>query len=1044
MEEIQKTSGLPIGIYEQLIYKELEALIAGQPHASEIVKVDGPGTRKIAFHVAKRVEQAIRQIPNDKAVSLAQNLLAVIGSNEALADPVTELKALAPSEHKLDSFTHPINSLNEHLLLTNSKHEPGLGQSLAEELVSADSVDVISAFVRMTGIRNLFSEFADLQDRGVRVRLITSVYLGATERRAVDVLAKKYGVEVKINYDTEFTRLHAKAWLIGRKSGFGTAYVGSSNLSKAALVDGLEWNVRLSQNATPEILQKFKDVFDSYWNSPEFVSYDPDADQLLLQSALERAAGGRSTESTVFLSGLDVTPRPHQIDMLRDLELARTQMDRHRNLVVAATGTGKTVLAALDYQRLSSTGQRKSLLFVAHRKEILNQAMQTFREVLKDPNFGELWVDGFVPKVWRHVFASIQSISASGADVDRYKDFDVVYVDEFHHAPAKSYSSFIKNLDPEELVGLTATPERADGVSVQDEFFDGRITSELRLWDALDLGLLVPFHYFGISDPVNLSGAKWAQGKYDVSEITNLFTANDLRNREALRAINEYVADIDSLKALAFCVSVDHAEDVNSYFNGKGLRSACVTGMTPAAERAQAIQDLKTGTLQVICSVDVFNEGVDIPEIDTILMLRPTESPVLFLQQLGRGLRRTSNKSVLTVLDLVGVQHAKYRMDRKLGALTGLHRGELVKAADNGFPYLPSGTQIKLEKQAQAAVLAGLKAQIGYSKKKLVSEVRSVGLSSLEKYLVNSGRELAEIYKKSSWHKLCSSASLLNGDNNESTSSLNSRIKRFVHIDDLNRLKFYRELISGPLRDWEEYSRREKYLMSMFFWNLFPQGGISKSNIFNDYLEGIELARGTKSFSWEFIELLDVLEANQTSRSHNAVIDSRIGPLVMHCTYNRAELLAATNYANLLHMSIGEKQEKSRIADNHQAGVWRDSVSNSEILMVTLKKDEAKFSASVRYADYAITQSKFHWESQNSKSPTSKAGRVYVDQATNGLELHLCIRETADGELGGEPYVYLGRTNIQSAEGAKPMQIVMDLEEPMPLEWYLKASIVAV
>ena len=301
-------------------------------------------------------------------------------------------------------------------LLTNTRGEPSLGSELRAELDTCDEVDLLCAFVKWYGLRLLESELQRLKARGAPLRVITTTYMGATDPSALDRLVRDFGAEVKIQYDAQRTRLHAKAWMFRRRTTFDTAYVGSSNLSRAALLDGVEWNVRLSRVGTPALLEKFRGTFDTYWNDPSFETYDPDRDRDRLDDAFAEASG-RTTHDrvTLSLSGLEVRAFSYQQVMLDALEVERRVHDRHRNLIVAATGTGKTVVAALDYRRLSeAAGARPSLLFVAHRGEILEQSLRTYREVLNDANFGELYVGGARPERWQHVFASVQSLTAYG------------------------------------------------------------------------------------------------------------------------------------------------------------------------------------------------------------------------------------------------------------------------------------------------------------------------------------------------------------------------------------------------------------------------------------------------------------------------------------------------------------------------------------------------------------------------------------------------------------------------------------------------------
>jgi len=321
--------------------------------------------------------------------------------------------------------------------------------------------------------------------------------------------------------------------------------------------------------------------------------------------------------------------------MLEALEVERTVHGRHRNLIVAATGTGKTVIAGLDYRNLCRTqaGEQPSLLFVAHRKEILEQSLRTYREVLADGSFGELYAGGTRPERWRHVFASVQSLTSHGVGNIPVDAFDVVVIDEFHHAEAATYRRLLEHLEPRELLGLTATPERADGVDVRS-FFDGRTAAELRIWDALSGDLLCPFHYFGIADGTDLRGIEWSRGRYDQDALDNVFTGNDARAAVVLKQVHNKVGDVAQMRALGFCVSVAHAQYMAKVFTAAGVEARAVTGETRPAERAEALADLRTRRINAVFTADLFNEGLDLPDIDTVLFLRPTESATIFLQQL--------------------------------------------------------------------------------------------------------------------------------------------------------------------------------------------------------------------------------------------------------------------------------------------------------------------------------------------------------------------------------------------------------------------------
>ncbi len=611
--------------------------------------------------------------------------IAVLSPQAATADDqVTDAKhllhaiAAPPTPPAAPAFPiRPTTPLSTGALLVNGRHQPRIGHEVTHEMASADQVDLLCAFIKWHGLRLIEPAIRDLMDRGGRLRVITTTYLGATDQRALDRLAE-LGADIKVSYETRTTRLHAKAWLFRRNNGTTTAYVGSSNLSRTALVDGVEWNVRISNMEQPYVIDTFTATFEDYWHDPAFEDYDPGRDADRLRTALrgERRDGEAPTE----IANLDVRPYPYQAEILADLDAERKVHGRWRNLVVMATGTGKTIVAALDYRRLHREKAVDSLLFVAHQEQILRQSLATFRQVMGDGSFGETLVGGRAPQHWRHVFASIQSLHRREIDPEAY---DMVIVDEFHHAEAPTYARLLERLRPRVLLGLTATPDRSDGGDVR-RWFDGRAAVELHLWEALERQLLAPFQYFGLHDDVDLSQLRWKRGQgYDPTELDGVYTGNDARARMVLRAVRDTV-DVGRMRALGFCVSIGHAEFMADWFTKHGVPSAAVTSRT--VNRQAPLKEFKDGTLRVLFTVDLFNEGVDLPMVDTILMLRPTESATIFLQQLGRGLRLDDDKPCLTVLDFIGGQHANFRFDLRWRALTGVSRRAINRCRTRRLP----------------------------------------------------------------------------------------------------------------------------------------------------------------------------------------------------------------------------------------------------------------------------------------------------------------------------------------------------------------------
>ncbi len=1023
------------GLYESLLTERLNLALAERPDLRpEIGPVDdGEQPLAIARHLTPLIERALRAAgtPQDR-VDVVRRILA------ALPDPDVMIEALHQREtgkiERLDEvieadrlgvtrLPRPATPLSDTALMTNGHNEPTLAAELRAELASADQVDLLCAFVKWQGLRLLEDELNELRRRKVPLRVITTTYLGATDARALDALVDEFGAQVRINYETERTRLHAKAWLLRRNTGFHTAYVGSSNLSHAALVDGLEWNVRLSAVSTPHLLEKFRATFESYWQNREFQAYQPAADGERLRAALAVAAGGRQKDGlAITLSGLEVHPKPFQAEMLEELDAERELHDRHRNLVVAATGTGKTVVAALDYRNLMRErhGRDLTLLFVAHRKEILAQARRMYQEVLTDPTFGEFLVGGDEPTKWRHVFASIQSLSAERLDTIDPRHFDVVVVDEFHHAEAASYRRLLDHVRPIELLGLTATPERGDGVDVR-EFFDWRVAAELRLWDALEQHLLCPFHYFGVHDGVDLDGLQWKRGGYELSALSNLYTGNDARTRIVLKELRDKVADVAAMRALGFCVSIEHAHYMADRFVAAGVPARAVSADTAPAERREALKALRDRQINALFAVDLFNEGLDIPQVDTVLFLRPTESATVFLQQLGRGLRLTEGKTVLTALDFVGHQRREFRFDQRFRALTGLGRKQLMRQLEQGFPFLPSGSQIVLDSVSRKLVLDNIRHQLAPRWSALVSEVRAHRNDSLSSYLDDSGRSLEDVLRTGrSWTTLCRDAGKAVGAPGSRESELIKRVRALAHIDDRRRHDAYQAMLRGGA---QAVSPGEERLAEMLFFSLFPNGGG-----FDSIAAGLATLTGEPVVN-ELRQVIDIAFDNarrSTYPLNDLIPDLADVPLAVHGSYSREEILAALSFASL-----------RRTPGTMREGVaWCES-ANADAFLITLKKTETDYSPTTMYRDFALSPELFHWESQSTTSPASPTGQRYLHHRERGSHILLFVRETKSSALGTSPYVFLGPADYVSHERDRPMAITWRLRQPMPTEVFI-------
>ena len=1037
---------LPKGLYEQLITREISSALASldrnvfQIEQEPLEPSDAYDI--LARHVYGVLKRVLRALPEKERLEhqveicnrvlelLAQRRTGAADSDTLVLAPaeallsISELVVTPSGDTQLPARPHVPLSASD--LLVNARGEPAVGHALEGEIPSADRIDLLCAFVRWNGLRLLLSQLRGHMERGRELRVITTTYTGSTERRALDTLVEM-GAKVKVSYETRSTRLHAKAWLFHRETGFSTAYIGSSNLTQWALVDGVEWNVRLSQVTAPDILEKFQATFNTYWEEADFESYNPARDG----DRFDRAIASTFEADTLLIAALDVIPYPHQTEILERLTVERERHNRFRSLIVAATGTGKTIVAALDYRRLREQMGNPSLLFVAHRKELLGQSMAAFRQVLRDGAFGELYVDGHRPDEWRHVFASVQSLDQLDLAKLPPAAFDVVIVDEFHHAAADTYRRLLDHLRPKILLGLTATPERADGQSILG-WFDGRIAIELRLWEALERGLLCPFHYFGLHDNTDLSHLTWSRRGYEVSELENLYTHDNARARLIANAIQNKVADPRRMRALGFCVSIAHAEFMAREFSGMGLPSAAVSSRSTREERDDALRKLRSRDINVLFAVDLFNEGVDVPEIDTVLFLRPTESATVFLQQLGRGLRQSYGKSCLTVLDFIGYANQKFRFDQRYRALTQTTRAGVVREIENGFPYLPAGCKIQLDRVAQSLILENLKRAIGGSFVSFVRELRDIGKDvTLGEFLRETGVALDELYRNTdwTWTRLRREVGLPTALPGPREGQLSKALSRLLHLDDGTRLALLRHLLSRDIppatATLRESDRRVLLGLHFTLWGSNePRTSLDASMA--------ELWAHPQILS-EILELLQILE----DQSQHVTLPLESGgtweavPLSVHAAYSLDEILTAFGEMTL--------ERPHRIRE----GTIFNKETNSDLFFVTLEKTEDRYSPTTMYKDYAISSELFHWESQSVTSQTSATGQRYIDHRQRGTNVLLFVRRTRNVANRTAPYLFLGLADYVSHERERPIAFVWRLRRPMPADFFRESKVAA-
>lgn len=1042
---------LPEGIYEEIINHKLKNKL-GMMNSHEITKekLDVEEARKmLASYISAVTRKALLFVrdgeKDDKEALLKQvqtcNEIITILSERLNDDEFKSLQIAEEGEvltsiySKLNNarsikkleVVRPVTSISESSLFTGSHHEPNMLGELCREIQSADQIDTLVSFIKWSGLRCIIEDLRTFTENGTKLRVITTSYMEASDYKAIIELSKLTNTEVKISYDKERTRLHAKAYMFKRETGFTTAYIGSSNLSNPAFTSGLEWNLKVTEKDSFDIIKKFDATFESYWNDGEFLFFDAEniEHQERLKSSLNKAKIDDNAEAVYQF---DIKPYHFQKEILEKLKAEREVFGRTKNLLVAATGVGKTVISAFDFKRFhKENGRAAKLLFVAHREEILKQSQATFRAILRNFNFGDLLVGGNTPDSLDHLFVSIQSFNSSKLHEKTTPDFyDFIIIDEFHHAAAASYQKLLKYYQPKILLGLTATPERMDGKDVLS-YFDDTIAAEMRLTAAIDQKLLSPFQYFCVTDTVDLSKLKWSRKGYDIKELENVYTSSKIRSNQVISSIRKYVTELNDVKGLGFCVSIEHAKYMAEFFTNANIPSLALYGGIDRKTREEAQTRLLTGEINFIFVVDLYNEGIDIPEVNTILFLRPTKSLTVFLQQLGRGLRLSEGKECLTVLDFVGQAHKNYNFEEKFRALIGRTKHSVKHYVENGFFNIPKGCYIQLEKQAKEYILRNIK-EGTLTRKNLVMKMKyfkdDTGSElTLSAFLKHYHLSIYDFYGKNgnrSFSRMKVEAGLVDDFTCENETVILKRLPNLFHINSGSLIKSLIDYLK------ETVSREDDQLtLAMLYYSFYnaapeKEGFESFTGALKSFLSSTEIRK----------EIIEILEYNYSEIDFVEIKNNFEFPcpLKVHGQYTTSQVLAAFDYFN-------EEQSPA-----FREGVKHFESKNLDIFFITLNKSEKDFSPSTLYDDYAINERLFHWQTQSRVSPTSKIAERYINQKKNDHKIALFVREYKKENGYTSPFTFLGTAEYVSHSGNKPMSFVWRLDEEMPAKLVPRAN----
>lgn len=1046
---------MELGIYEQIINKLFEKKLSICDHNRFYVgerKIKREEVSKILSmylcHIFEQVlldvvditadteesDEEVRNHAIDKGISLANAIISKLvnefhlDSNNLIS---AQAKILTAVIDKTKSDYPDLSKRLEEMMpikgLVNGELFTGKGikmySELQKEIRSANEIHLMVSFIKKRGLALILPQLREFTNRGGLLKVITTTYMKATDFEAIKQLGDLKNTEIKITYDETSERLHAKAYIFLRNTGFNTAYIGSSNLSEQALDTGAEWNVKVTQMEQPRMMKTIMGAFDASWWAEGYETFINGEDDAKLKSAL-----GENAEDGINLSVLKlIRPFDYQQEILERLQVEREVRNHWRNLVVAATGTGKTVMAASDYKAFAGKYERARLLFVAHREEILRQSLHTFQQVLCDYNFGEKWYAGQEPSNYEYVFASKDTLNNRIDTLNLPQDYyDYIVIDEAHHIVAETYQKIISYFKPKVLLGLTATPERMDCEDIT-QYFDGTISAEIRLDDALNKGLLAPFHYYGITDSVDYTEVGWSKGQYVASELTKIYTYNDARTGVILKSLETYLpkSSLHNVRALCFCVNQEHAKYMASKFTLCGLKAEILTTEN-IKMRSVRYRQLKNKEINYLFVVDIFNEGVDIPEVDTILFLRPTESLTVFIQQFGRGLRKAEGKTHVDIFDYVGNCRAEFNYTDRMRAIIGRTSMSVEEEMERDCPHLPFGCKITLEPKAKEYIMKNIRGAIKrFTTRKITSLIQNFDRNhsvplTLTNFVNVYQVPLNKLYKDRTWNLLLCKSEMETEESKFNAELSRAVFRKWLATDSYSYFSFIQKIAQADFNiRVSKLTPVEKKMLLMLYYDLFENAGR-----YTTLQEMLDELSTDKHFCNELKEVINILLQNTHAyeKEDNSMLSDF--PLKVHGVYTKAQIQAAIGTSTL------ERKSPAR------EGAERNKDLKLEAMFVDIIKDREEGSTT-NYDDKALSPHLFQWDTQNSVSPDTNVGKAYINQTQTML---LFVREQksfADDKTRTMGYVYLGRVTLNKWEyknlGTRwQMQILWNMIEPIP------------
>ena len=928
---------------------------------------------------------------------------------------------------------------------------------LKKELLNCKKFYFIVSFIKYSGIQLLINTFDELERMGIEGEIITSVYLNITDGKALRKLLSYKNIKVKI-YNNSKESFHTKAYLF-QKEKYHTCIIGSSNISQSALYSAEEWNIKITDNDFFNVYTKSMSQFEKLWNSNNAVNLSED-----FINKYEEYKNRNEPQETFDYNKLEntlgrISPNSMQKEILKNLIHTR-KIDKRKGLVVAATGTGKTYLAAMDIKKFFEKHEdaKKTFLFIAHREELLENAINVCEVILNEnrKDFGRIF-SGYKETDKKMIFATVQSLRKCFHEFpENY--FKYIVIDEFHHASADSYEKIIRYFSPDFMLGLTATPERMDGKDILS-LCDYNLVGEIGLKKAMEEDLVVPFHYFGINDEIiDYKDIPYNNGKYDEHELLKRLSDNK-RTEYIINKINSIGYDGNEMCCIAFCENIKHSLYMKNEFQKNGYKSEVLTSKTNKTERSKILKKFNNRKIEILCVVDILNEGVDIPNINLLLFLRPTLSSTIFIQQIGRGLRKYSKKDFVTIIDFIGNHNKDYLITKvfseEINEKDFLYnrKEKIINEIKNQFSNIPGASYIELDRICQERIIEKIE-KINFGSRNILKEMYidykyEIGktendILNISDFDFNMKLFLELILKFGSFYN-----AQIQFENSDfrSRNTINDKEMKFLAylerkltlsepftyliIRKLSEGNFESRKNRNPETEFineklllEEYYKyvdmrckfEKTYLINRIFRELI-EDGILKNSIYgyriSDEYQKLFFIRKNTIFYARLQELL-ILGLNEFRKNNLKEFNDNI--LITHKEYMR------TDSQILLDSKVPK-------------GSWRAGYANTEkdiCLFITNDKSHI-IQENLKYDNSLHSDKIIQWISQPKTFHESSVGQMFIKHRENGMKVHIFARKYAfmDGNKTN-PFIYLGNADYYSSHGDKPMTILWKLKTNIP------------